>query len=147
MALNLSSSLEDYLEAILAIRQKEGKVRITDISNELNVEKPSVNFAIKKLKNLNLVTHEPYEDIKLTEKGEGLARAVKEKHDTLTRFFFNFLGIPRDHAEKDACRMEHSISNRTFRRLSEFIDYLENHSCFQRDDWVTFSGGSHREEE
>ena len=133
--MNISSSLEDYLEAIADIGKENEKVRITDISRILNVEKSSVNSAVKKLKNLNLVTHERYEDIKLTKLGEKEAREIREKHDTLSRFLSDFLGLPKKEAEKDACRIEHVISNETFRRLSGFIEFISGSPGFDPEKW------------
>jgi DtxR family Mn-dependent transcriptional regulator len=133
--MNISSSLEDYLEAIADIGKKNEKVRITDISRILSVEKSSVNSAVKKLKNLNLVTHERYEDIKLTKLGEKEAREIRKKHDILSRLLNDFLGLSKKEAEKDACRIEHVISNETFRRLSGFIDFISDSPGFDLEKW------------
>ena len=67
---NLSSSLEDYLEVMIELHKSDSRIRITDISNKLNVEKTSVYSAIKKLQNLNLVTHERCGDVQFTQKGK-----------------------------------------------------------------------------
>jgi DtxR family transcriptional regulator, Mn-dependent transcriptional regulator len=133
--MNLSSSLEDYLEAIYDIKNEENIVRITDISAKLNVEKPSVNTAVEKLKNLNLVIHEKYGDIILTKKGEEEASRVKAKHDILLRFLNDILGITRREANRDACKIEHAISNNTFERLSKFIEFLDKSPFFNSEEW------------
>jgi len=138
MTLNLSSSLEDYLEAILNINDNTGRVRVTDISQNLNVEKSSVNFAINKLKDLNLVTHVRYEDIKLTADGEAEAKKIRDRHDLLFKFFHNFLGITPKESKTDACRVEHSVSSVTINRLSKFVSYLESNSLFNKNDFLTF---------
>ena len=134
--MNLSSSLEDYLEAIYNIKNKEGYVRVTDISRELNVEKPSVFMAIKKLKNLKLVIHEKYGDIILTKRGEEEALRVKKKHDVLLMFLTDLLGLSRKEAEKDACRIEHVICDNTFERLSKFINFLYDYDLINKKNWL-----------
>jgi len=139
--MNLSSSLEDYLEAIYNLQDEEGRSRITDISIELNVEKPSVNTAIKKLKNLNLVIHEKYGDIILTKRGIEEASRIKVKHDTILKFLNDILGIPRKEAERDACKIEHVISNNSFFRLSKFVDFIDESIILDKKDWLaTFEG-------
>ena len=135
--MNLSSSLEDYLEAIYDIKNEENIVRITDISTKLSVEKPSVNTAIKKLKNLNLVIHEKYGNIILTEKGEEEASRVKAKHNIILRFLNDILGVPIVEADRDACKIEHAISNSTFERLSKFIEFFDEDPLFNIKEWQT----------
>ena len=133
--MNLSSSLEDYLEAIYDIKNEEDIVRITDISTKLRVEKPSVNTAIKKLKNLNLVIHEKYGDITLTRKGKEEAARIKAKHDILLRFLNDILGVAKKESEREACKIEHAISNNTFERLSKFIEFLDKSPFFNSNQW------------
>lgn len=136
MTLNLSSSLEDYLEAILNISETSGKVRVTDISQNLNVEKSSVNFAVNKLKNLNLVTHARYEDIKLTDDGEAEAKRIRERHNLLYNFFHDYLAISPAESETDACRVEHAVSYNTIERLSKFVSYIENETNFSKENFM-----------
>ncbi len=119
--MNLSSSLEDYLEAIYDIKKKDDIVRITDISKKLKVEKSSVNTAVNKLKNLDLVIHEKYADIILTEKGKKKAANIRAKHDVLLSFLTDVLGLKKNESEKEACKIEHIISDDTFEKLSEFV--------------------------
>ncbi|MCG8573141.1 MAG: metal-dependent transcriptional regulator [Spirochaetes bacterium] len=135
MKSSLSSSMEDYLEAIYNLMLSEGKVRITDLSETLNVKKSSANSAIQKLKNLNMVNHERYENIKLTSLGEQEAKKIKAKHDMLLKFLADFLGVPVNQAMKDACKIEHAISNITFERLSKFIDFINQSPNFSTKQW------------
>jgi DtxR family Mn-dependent transcriptional regulator len=137
MSLNLSSSLEDYLETIVMIYDKEGTVRVTDISRHLGVEKSSVNSAINKLANLNLLVHEKYGDIQLTRAGEKEARRVLRRHIVLLKFLTEFLGLNKGSAEKEACRIEHVISKETFNRLYKFIRYIEESPFFNIEKWLT----------
>ncbi|MDY6788066.1 MAG: metal-dependent transcriptional regulator [candidate division WOR-3 bacterium] len=128
--MKLSSSLEDYLEAILDIKRASGNVRVTDIAERLYVKKSSVNYAVSKLKNLNLVEHDLYEDIVLTEKGREKAKQVKGRHTLLMTFLHQFLGVNRKTAEKDACKIEHVISQDTVEKLTKFVDFMKSHKDF-----------------
>ena len=118
----ISPSLQDYLEVILNITEKKEKVRITDLSIEMNVAKSSVNQAIQKLMKLELVTHEKYGPLELTLAGERQAKKVKNRHRHLKDFLINVLGVDRATAEKDACAMEHHISAITLEKLIGFLE-------------------------
>lgn len=117
--------MEDYLEAIHQIKKENGKVGVSDIAQILSVKKPSVHVALKALSKKNLVIHEKYGDVNLTEEGKKIARNVQRRHDMLAKFLNKILDIDPDTAEKDACRMEHVISPKTFNKLTKFIEYLE----------------------
>lgn len=136
--INLSSSLEDYLEACFNLQTKVGKIRITDLSLELGVEKPSANFAINKLKNLKLINHERYEEITLTPLGLSEAKLIKNRHDILFDFLHNLLGISKIEAQADACRIEHSVSANTIKKMKTFITYFSENPAFSKEDFLNF---------
>lgn len=117
----IGQSSEDYLETILQLERK-GKVRSVDIARELNVSKPSVNKAMNVLKDMNYITQEDYGDVRLTDEGRKLAESVLERHYTLTSFFTEILGVDKDMAETDACKVEHVISEETYLKLKEFMN-------------------------
>ncbi len=128
-----SSSLEDYLEAILVLSRSTGEsVRVTDLSDKLGVSKPSASVAVKRLTEVGLVSHEPYGDIKLTATGRTQARDVVGRHELLFRFLHDVLGVEEAIAEDDACRLEHDLAPETVKRLSAFVEFL--------------TGGKHRGE-
>jgi DtxR family Mn-dependent transcriptional regulator len=120
--INVSPSLQDYLEAILNISKQNDKVRVTDLAEELQVAKSSVHQAVSQLKKAGLVSHEKYGPLILTERGVQEASKVKEKHDILVRFFEEVLGVSREISERDACLIEHSISSVSMDKLIEFMD-------------------------
>ncbi len=124
MEFNLSSSLEDYLEAILNLKREKGEARVTDIGIALGVKKSSVNVAIKKLKELELVEQEKYEDVNLTDSGKEYAEAIKTRHDTLFKFLNSFLLLSEENSSKDACEMEHVLSPASFKRFEKFISFI-----------------------
>jgi len=99
-------SAEDYLEAILTLREKHGSVRSIDVANDLSVSKPSVSIAMKKLRENGLISMDADGHITLLPEGETIARRVYERHELLTRFFIK-LGVPQEIAAADACKVEH----------------------------------------
>ena len=119
---SISPSLEDYLEKILFLFERNGSVRMTDVALEMNISKPSVNKAINSLKNSGHVIHEHYGLLNLTEKGLETAKQVKKRHFAILMFLTEVLGVEPETAETEACHLEHSMSEDTVIRL---IAYLE----------------------
>jgi len=117
-----SESQEMYLEVIYNIDQKDEIIRSIDIAKTLGYSKPSVNRAINKLKLDGLIAQEPYGHITMTEKGRGLAKKIKNKHIYLTDYLMLSLGIDKETAEKDACRMEHVVSKETMEAVIKYVD-------------------------
>jgi DtxR family Mn-dependent transcriptional regulator len=120
-----SASIEDYLEAIAKLAEKRKAVRVKQLSDRLGVKMPSVTSALKKLSDQELVEHERYGRIKLTPEGDKVARDVIGRHEALTRFFAQALGINREAAEQDACKIEHVISPLSMERLARFVEFIE----------------------
>ena len=114
--MHIHESAEDYLEAILRLRETKGLVRSVDISQLLGVTKPSVSFAMKKLRENGLISMDADGHITLLPEGEAIARRVYERHELLTRFFIK-LGVPQEIAAADACKVEHVLSQETFDRI------------------------------
>jgi DtxR family Mn-dependent transcriptional regulator len=119
----MTESLEDYLE-IISLLADRGKKRVTDIALEMGVSKPSVFGAIKVLAEGNLVKHERYGEIELTKKGKQRADKIQEKHWFLTDFLHKVIGVSLENAEKDACKMEHILSDETLIKLKEITKNL-----------------------
>lgn len=117
----MSPSQEDYLEAILELEQAGKSARVTDIAVQLEVSKASVNKAVGILKEAGMVDHEHYGTIDLTEHGRAKAEQVYLRHRTLKRFLYKVLGVDEDTAEKDACLMEHVISEATMDKLHQYL--------------------------
>jgi DtxR family Mn-dependent transcriptional regulator len=120
-----SASMEDYLEAIAKLGERRKAVRVKQLSERLGVKMPSVTSALKKLSEQELVEHERYGHIKLTPEGDKVARDVIGRHEALTRFFAQALGINREIAEEDACKIEHVISPMSMERLAKFVEFIE----------------------
>ena len=116
---NVKSS-EDYLEAVLIVLEQKGICRAVDIARQLGFSKPSVSNAMAKLESAGYLKRDADGFITLTEKGSDTAGRTLEKH----RFFralFTGLGVNAETAEKDACAMEHSISEESYQALRGFM--------------------------
>jgi len=118
---NLSGSQEDYLEAVYDLINSRGRATVSEIAERLNVAKPSVVKAVKRLRKLKLITQEPYGDIELTPAGREKAELVRLRHNTLVYFLTDFLGVGGDMAETDACALEHHLCPCSTERLLAFI--------------------------
>lgn len=118
---SLSASKQDYLETILEFSSDTGQARSIDIARTLGVSRASVNKSLGVLKESGLIEHEHYGDIKLTDTGLRMARAVRDRHETLKKFLREIVGVSEENAEHDACRMEHAISPETASKLKDYL--------------------------
>ena len=119
-----TASMEDYLEAIAKLREEKTEVRVTQISERLGVKKPSVTAALYRLSEEGLVKHRRYGLVELTREGREVAREIMHRHEVLFRFLSEILGIDRDTAEVDACKVEHSLSRTSLERLAKFVEFV-----------------------
>lgn len=117
----ISSSLEDYLEAIYEIYSVKQGVKAIDISKKLNVGRSSVTEALKTLAQKELVNYSRYGVLSLTQDGENEAKKVIEKHKVLYNFFKNTLNLEESEAQENACRVEHVLSENAFSAMIEFM--------------------------
>lgn len=117
-------SQEDYLEKILQISEKKDKVHAVDIAREMSFSKPSVSVAMNKLKDLELIKINPKGEITLTEKGLEIAEKTLEKHVILTNMLVS-LGVDEKTAMEDACKMEHDISDNTWKAIKKHAEFLK----------------------
>lgn len=109
----IGQSKEDYLEAIAMIRKEKGSCLSIDVANRLNYSRPSVSIAVKNLEAEHYITRNQNGELELTKKGHAVADRIVERHFLLTSIF-KTLGISAETAEKDACRIEHFLSDETF---------------------------------
>ena len=118
--MNIHESAEDYLERILMLLEQKGYVRSVDIAAGLNVSKPSVSVAMKKLRENGYITMSSDSMISLTDKGYAIARKIYDRHRVLTRYLIQ-LGVPEEIAREDACKIEHDLSDESFAAISAQI--------------------------
>lgn len=116
--ISLTSSMEDYLEAVLVLQQKHGYIRCVDVAGYLGVTKPSVSRAVKELSKKKCLLKKDDGTLSLTEQGRQIAQQIYEKHQFFTKQLIE-AGAPRDIAVQDACRLEHVISETSFNKLKE----------------------------
>lgn len=112
----IHESGEDYLESILKLQQQGKAVRSIDVVSDLGYTKPSVSIGMKRLRESGYITVDDGGIITLTPEGRAVAERIIERHRVLTEFFIR-LGVSPAVAERDACKVEHDISDETFRCL------------------------------
>lgn len=117
----LHESGEDYLEAILVLRQQKGIVRSIDVAQHLGYSKPSVSRAVSILKSNGYLTMEKDGRLELTSLGEADAQRVYERHRFLSQWLIR-IGVTPEVAAADACRLEHDISPETFTCLKRYVN-------------------------
>jgi len=126
-SLKLTKSIEDYLEAMYNLKKAKGIIRVNDIAEELNVKPPSVVEAVNKISKLKLVSRKKYGEIKLNKKGIKIAETIIYKHTTLKKFL-KILDVDNETAEREACAMEHILSDLTINKIEKFTEFIEIHS-------------------
>ena len=119
--MKLTNSQEEYLKTIYILEKSNGKIRVTDIAQKLKITKPSVNRAIKNLRDLDLIEYEVYGDINLTYQGEELAKEIIKRQDIIKMFLVDILGVEEENAEEEAKSMKHAISPDTTKKLENYI--------------------------
>lgn len=114
--MHIHESAEDYLEAILKLRESHGMVRSIDIVHELGYSKPSVSIAMRNLRENSYIQMDDDGYITLLPPGEKIARRIYDRHKFLTQFFIQ-LGVSPDTAAADACKVEHDLSDETYEKI------------------------------
>ena len=118
--MKIQKSSEDYLEAMLMLKEKYGFIRSVDIAEQLEVTKPSVSYATKRLRENGYITMDKDGLITLTEKGRDIAQNMYDRHKLLTEFLLH-LGVDEKTAQEDACKIEHDLSEQTFSAISDHV--------------------------
>lgn len=123
----LSSGLEDYIETIYIASENGKTLKGADLAREMNISRASVSEALAKLVSKGLIKYNSYETIFLTEAGKEEARRVYAKHHILKDFFENVLNINPDEASKNACKIEHIISQSILDKMEKFSKFFSKH--------------------
>ena len=116
--MKIQKSSQDYLESMLMMQQEHGYIRSIDVAEHLGVTKPSVSYATKRLRENGYIEMDKDGLITLTDAGMQIASKMLQRHRTLTRFLVS-LGVEPETAEEDACKMEHDISDQTFKAICD----------------------------
>jgi Mn-dependent DtxR family transcriptional regulator len=118
MAMNIYESAEDYLETILILQERNGVVHSVDVAAEKHFSKASVSVAMKKLRENGYIRMEKDGSLVLLEPGRKIAEHIYERHKALTDYFVS-IGVDPETAAKDACKIEHDLSDITFEKMKE----------------------------
>ncbi len=116
--MNIHESAEDYLEAILILRERLGNVRSIDVVHQLEITKPSVSVAMKRFRENGYIEMDSDGFITLLPPGEEIAQRIYNRHKLLTHFLVS-LGVSAETASADACKMEHDLSDESFEKIKE----------------------------
>ena len=118
--MEIHEAAEMYLETILVLKNRLGLVKSVDIAREMDYSKPTISIAMKKFKEEGLVTIDDSGFIELTEQGRDVAEKIYERHQVLAHILMN-LGVSKEQAEADACKMEHVISKESFEAIKRHV--------------------------
>ena len=119
--MEMRESSEDYLEAILMLRERLGMVRAVHVAEELDFTKASVSIAMKKLRESGYIVMAGDGNITLTATGMEIASRIYRRHKTITRLF-ELMGVSPEQAAADACKVEHDLSEETFARICAYVE-------------------------
>ncbi len=123
--MTINESSENYLETILILSQSLPVVRAVDIAGELDFKKSSVSVAMKHLRENNYITVSDEGWIYLTQAGKEIADMIYERHNLLSSWLER-LGVDKDTASEDACKMEHVISKKSFEAIKQHVEKLKD---------------------
>lgn len=122
--MKLYESSEDYLETILVLGTKIGKVHAIDIARDMGFSKPSVSVAVHKLADNGYINIADDGVITLTEKGNEIATKVYDRHVTISKALMS-LGVSEEQALEDACKIEHDLSEESFESIKKAVNKYE----------------------
>ncbi len=118
--LKMQESPEDYLETIYMLSLHSSEVRSIDVARHLGYSKPSVSVAMKRLRENGYVNMDDNNLLTLTESGLAIARSIYERHQVISGYLMS-IGVSEETALKDACRIEHVLSEETFHKIKEIF--------------------------
>ena len=117
----MQKSAENYLETILILSRKGKPVHSIDIAHELNFSKPSISIAMKNLRSSGHIIVDKEGHIELTVSGKKIAKSMYDRHTIISDWLIS-LGVDRETAVNDACKMEHDISDQSFKAIRKHIN-------------------------
>lgn len=123
--MKIKESAENYLEAIYILMKKNGNVRSIDVVNYLGVSKPSVSVAMKSFREEGYVTTDESGNLSLTDAGMEIAQKMYERHHLIAKVLIT-LGVDEETAYEDSCKIEHHISDKSFNKIKEYFEKIEN---------------------
>jgi len=121
----IQASAEDYLESILVLSKKNGKVRSIDIAKHMGFSKPTISIIMKQFRDNGYIVIDEDRNIHLTDKGAEIATGIHERHMLLSKVLAA-IGVDEETAMADACKIEHNISEKTFLCIKAFFEKMQN---------------------
>ncbi len=134
--MKLGESKEDYLEAAYVLKREKGYVRNSMLSDYLNYSKASVSVAVRGLLADGYVIKDRYGSIELTEEGKKIAKKIYARH-VLLEEFLRRIGVSSEIASHDACRMEHTISEESYKRIQELVRKMKEENPLNEEVKLT----------
>ena len=131
----ITPRIEDYLEELFLIESTGREVTVTDLAERLKITKGTVTATVQKLVELNLVKHERYGNLHLTDSGRSKGMSVFRRHEGFRSFFHELLGLDREHSSEMACSMEHYVDNVTEDRLYALLEFFRRARA-EHQPWV-----------
>lgn len=131
----ITARIEDYLEELFLLESTGRSVTVTDLAERLKITKGTVTATIQKLVELELVNHERYGTLHLTEAGREKGMTVFRRHEGFRAFFHELLGLDREQSSDMACSMEHYVDNTTEERLYALLEYFRKARA-EHQPWV-----------
>ena len=129
----VSKSAEEYLKTMYVLQIQNKEIRVTDIANQMNLSKPSVNKAINNLKENGLVHYETYGKIELTDQGTDLAKKILEAYDISYVFFKDVIGLDEDASKREAEKLKLTMEDNTINNLAKYVHKVLNLSDLNCD--------------
>ena len=117
----VSEAIENYLETIYILSQQQNEVHAIDICSYLSYSRPTVSIVLRQMREHGLVTVNEDNHIYLTEEGRSIALRIFERHELLTQMLIS-LGVSRETALHDACKIEHDLSDETFEAIKRHME-------------------------
>ena len=123
--MDLTESLEDYLETILMLQKANRVARSKDIASNMGIQRGSVTSMLKNLAEKGLINYEPYGYITLTPEGKRIGEEITRCHTVLNDFLTRVVQIDPEKADSMACKMEHSLDRESMDKLVKFIKFVD----------------------
>lgn len=117
----ITHSAAHHLLSVMKLKKSKGYARVSDVARDLNITTGSASTNLKNLKQRGLVTEDDHKHLSLSEEGEKLAEAVKERKRLSYSLLTEVLGVSSDQADIDSCKIEHLLSGETARKLQIFL--------------------------
>lgn len=122
--MDVSEAIQNYLETIHILSLKQNEVHAVDICNHLNYSRPTVSIVLRQMRENGLVTVDDLNHIHLTQEGLRIATSLYERHNVISELFIR-LGVSRENAVEDACKIEHDLSEETFAALKAHLKSMK----------------------